>query len=59
MVNNRLYRVAGVGNDYFCVVPVDEGSETSLNIPSDHANDLVDKYNLWSNIFLVICFNVC
>ena len=46
MVNNRVYRVSGVGNDSVCVVPVDEGSETSLNILSNHANDLVDEYNL-------------
>ena len=46
MVNNRVYRVAGVSTNSVRIVPTDEGSETSIIIPANHANELIDEYNL-------------
>ena len=46
MVNNRVYQVAGVSTNSVRIVPTDEGSETSITISADHANELIDEYNL-------------
>ena len=46
MVNNRVYQVAGVSTNSVRIVPTDEGSETSITIPANHVNDLIDEYNL-------------
>ena len=45
-VGNRVYSVQNVENNNVQVVP-DDGSESSLlNLPLDHANQLVDEYNM-------------
>ena len=45
MIGSPIYRVSSVQNQNVHVV-AEYGSWSSLNIPEDHANELVDKFNL-------------
>ena len=44
-VGNRIYTVQNVQNNSVRVV-ADDGLRSSLHLNIEHANDLVDKYNL-------------
>ena len=45
MIANRRNTVRSMQNGTACVV-AEDGSESSLQLPEDHANDLVDEHNL-------------
>ena len=44
-VGNRLYRVVNLTTENSVCIVAEDGSESSMNLQPEHANDLVDEYN--------------
>ena len=44
-VGNCLYRVANLTADNYVCIVADDGSELSMNLQPQHANDLLDEHN--------------
>ena len=44
-VGNRLYRVVNLTTENSVRIVAEDGSELSMNLQPEHANDLVDEYN--------------